>query len=68
MSVKRNYAPGLARLEGFLARVGRRKFVRPIFEALKETPAGLDRARALFASCSPNWHPITRASIAALLA
>lgn len=51
----------------FLERVGRRKFVLPIYEALMKNPAQQDFARAAYAKARPNYHPITRAGVDALI-
>jgi len=51
----------------FLKRVGRRKLIMPIYEALAASPEGLEFARAVFAEARPGYHPITVASVAAAL-
>jgi leukotriene-A4 hydrolase len=51
----------------FLKRIGRRKLVMPIYEALKATPEGLEFARAVFAEARPGYHPITVSSVDAAL-
>ena len=45
MSVRHKYAPGVAKVEGFLCSVGRRKFLKPIYSELMKTPEGQVRAR-----------------------
>jgi leukotriene-A4 hydrolase len=40
MSIKNNYAAAYPRLEEFLTSIGRRKFVKPLFEELAKTPEG----------------------------
>jgi leukotriene-A4 hydrolase len=67
MAIKNNYAPASARLEEFLTTVGRRKFVRPLFGELVKTPEGRTRAEAIYAKARPGYHPITQASIDAIL-
>ncbi|MGD1069370.1 MAG: M1 family metallopeptidase [Bryobacteraceae bacterium] len=63
MAVRNHYAPANQRLEAFLTTVGRRKYVRPLYAAMdpKQANAIYDRAR-------PMYHPITQATIDALLA
>jgi leukotriene-A4 hydrolase len=51
----------------FLKRIGRRKLILPVYEALKATPEGLEFARAVFAEARPGYHPITVSSVAAAL-
>jgi hypothetical protein len=62
MAIASDYAPAQPRLEEFLTTMGRRKFVKPIFEALAKTPAGLARARAIYAKARSGYHPITQAA------
>lgn len=54
-------------IERFLERVGRRKFVLPIYAALMKNPAQQDFARAAYVKARPNYHPITRAGVDALI-
>ena len=52
----------------FIQRVGRRKLVMPIYEELVKTPEGLAFAREVFERARPGYHPITTASVEAVLA
>jgi aminopeptidase N len=52
----------------FIQRVGRRKLIMPIYAELAKTPDGLAFAREVFAKAQPGYHPITTASVEALLA
>lgn len=67
LSVRYGYRAADARLEEFLVQVGRRKFLKPLYEELLKTPDGAARARAIFAKARPGYHPITAASVAAWL-
>lgn len=67
MSVKNNYAPAGARLEEFLTSIGRRKFVKPLFDELVKTPAGTKRASEIYAKARPGYHPITQATVDGIL-
>lgn len=51
----------------FLKRIGRRKLIMPVYNALAATPEGLEFARAVFAQARPGYHPITSASVEAAL-
>jgi aminopeptidase N len=62
MAIANDYAPAYAKLEEFLATMGRRRFVKPLFEELAKTPAGLARARAIYAKTRSSYHPITAAA------
>jgi hypothetical protein len=52
----------------FIERVGRRKLIMPIYAELVKTPEGLAFAKAAFAKAKPGYHPITTASVEAMLA
>lgn len=67
MAVRSGYQPAYARLERFLIEVGRRKFVKPLYAELAKTPEGLKRARRIYEKARPGYHPITRATVDALL-
>lgn len=67
MSIKNDYAAADARLEEFLTTIGRRKFVRPLFDELVKTPAGAKRANEIYAKSRPGYHPITQATVDGIL-
>jgi len=50
-------------LEAFLLKVGRRKFVLPIYEALSESPDGLKLAKRIFFRAKSNYHSVTKNSV-----
>ncbi len=68
LSIRSGYMPdhNQAQLEAFLTRVGRRKFLTPLYRALKETDQ-LDLARQIFDQARPNYHSVSSRSIAELL-
>lgn len=67
LSVKAWYRPAFVPMESFLARVGRRKFLKPIYEALSTTPEGLELGRSIFKRAKPGYHSVSAASIAEIL-
>jgi leukotriene A-4 hydrolase/aminopeptidase len=67
MSIRQNYAQGFPRLEEFLTAIGRRKFVKPLFDELVKTPEGRTRAMAIYRRARSGYHPITVASIDPIL-
>lgn len=67
MSIKNKYPAADARLEEFLTSIGRRKFVRPLFDQLAKTPEGMNRAKEIYAKARPGYHPITQASVDTIL-
>ncbi len=54
-------------LESFLENVGRRKFVKPLYQQLAKTPEGKEMAKKIYDKARPNYHPITQGSIDELL-
>lgn len=63
MSIRNKYEPAYARLEEFLLSVGRRKFIRPLYQELAKTPEGRQRALAIYRRARPTYHPIAVTSI-----
>lgn len=61
-----DYQPAFAPMDEFLQRIGRRKFVLPLYTALMRRHA--EFARTSYAKSRPNYHPITRASVDAVVA
>jgi aminopeptidase N len=68
MSVRNRYEPAYARLEQFLTTVGRRKFLKPLYEELAKTPEGRERALRIYAKARSGYHPIAQATVDELLA
>ena len=67
MSIRNDYAAANPRLEEFLTSIGRRKFVKPLFEELAKTSEGTKRANEIYARARPGYHPITAASVDTIL-
>ncbi|MCZ2077850.1 MAG: M1 family metallopeptidase [Bryobacterales bacterium] len=67
LSVRYGYTPAYSRLEEFLTTVGRRKFLRPLYEELVKTPEGAIRARSIYAKARPGYHPIAQATVDEIL-
>ena len=63
MAIRNRYEPVYPRLETFLIEVGRRKFVKPLYEAME-----LKQAAAIYEKARPGYHPITQATIDAIIA
>jgi hypothetical protein len=63
MGVRAGYEPAYPRLEEFLATVGRRKFLKPLYTELAKTPEGKQRARTIYDKARPLYHPITVTTI-----
>jgi leukotriene-A4 hydrolase len=67
LSVKAWYRPAFIPMESFLVRVGRRKFLKPVYEALSATPQGLELGRSIFKRAKTGYHSVSAASIAEIL-
>ena len=67
MSIRNGYTPAYPRLEEFLTSIGRRKFVKPLFEELAKTLEGTKRANEIYAKARAGYHPITQSSVDTIL-
>jgi len=63
MAIRANYEPAYPRMETFLISIGRRLYVKPLYEALLKTPSGKERAKAIYAKARPGYHSITSGTI-----
>jgi len=63
MSIKNRYEAAYPRLEEFLMTIGRRKFIKPLYEELAKTPEGKERAVAIYRRARATYHPISVAAI-----
>ncbi|HET8797152.1 MAG TPA: M1 family metallopeptidase [Thermoanaerobaculia bacterium] len=66
-AIAHKYEPAYPALEAFLLRQGRRKFLKPLYQKLAETPEGLERARAIYAKARPMYHAVSYRTIDAIL-
>jgi aminopeptidase N len=60
--IRAGYAPIRPKLEQFLLAVGRRKFVKPLFEELAKKPADKPWAIEVYGRAKPGYHPVTQAA------
>ncbi|OUJ71791.1 M1 family metallopeptidase [Hymenobacter crusticola] len=67
LTLAAGYYAADAALHQFLTRVGRRKFLVPLYKALLATPNGLARAQALYAEARPNYHAVATSTLDALV-
>jgi aminopeptidase N len=63
IGIRRQYQPALPAVERFLTTMGRRKFVRPLFEELMRAPGGPGEARRIYAVARPLYHAVTRGTV-----
>ncbi len=67
IAIRNEYAPAWPRLEQYLVSVGRRKLIVPLYTSLMKTPSGAERAHAIYARARPGYHPITAATLDAIV-
>jgi aminopeptidase N len=67
MSIRGGYAEADDRLERFLTSIGRRKFIKPLYEELVKTPGGHERALAIYRKARPGYHPIAMNTVDRIL-
>ncbi len=65
--VRNRYQPGYRRLDEFLMNVGRRKYLKPIYEELARTKEGLARGKEIYARARAGYHPITQGTVDGVL-
>ena len=63
LALRSGYAATDRRLEEFLIAIGRRKFIKPLYEELVKTEAGRTRALHIYRRARPGYHPISVESI-----
>ncbi len=66
-SISSNYTPAYPYLSAFLEKVGRRKFILPLYEALYNNKATKEKALSWFDNYKQNYHAVSRNSIARAL-
>ncbi len=67
LSIRSNYSPADSALEKFLTSVGRRKFLKPLYAALIETPAGKLKAKDIYTKARPGYHSVATGTIDEML-
>jgi hypothetical protein len=67
MSIRSGYRTAYPRLDSFLMEVGRRKYIRPLYQELAKTPQGKEHAKAVYAKARAGYHPIAVATVDDLL-
>lgn len=67
VAIRRGYAENIIpSIETFLVKVGRRKFLMPIYLAMKESGM-LETAQEIYSKARPNYHSVSRNSLDELL-
>lgn len=66
-SIKVGYKDAYGALETFLTTQGRRKFLKPLYEELAKTEAGLAFAREIYTKARPGYHSVSYLTIDEIL-
>lgn len=66
-AIRHQYQAAYGALEAFLLRVGRRKFILPLYKALLKTEPGARLAREIYQKARRNYHTVSTASLDPLL-
>ncbi len=67
LCIKNNYQTAYPAIENYLSNVGRRKFLKPVYENLSKTPEGLKFGQQIFEKVKDSYHAVSRNTIAAIL-
>ena len=65
-AIRSDYSPSYPRMEQFLVEVGRRKFLTPLYRAMKET-GKMDMALDIYGKARPGYHSVATGTMDALL-
>jgi leukotriene-A4 hydrolase len=58
-AIRSGYGAADRRLEEFLVSIGRRKYIKPLYEELAKAPGGRERSLAIYRKARPGYHPIS---------
>lgn len=65
--IPNNYTYADNEVQEFLVNVGRRKFLVPIYRAILESEAGIDRAKKIYKIARPNYHAVSSETLDKIL-
>jgi leukotriene A-4 hydrolase/aminopeptidase len=67
LAIKNDYKTAYPKMEEFLIRVGRRKFLKPLYVELAKDTEDLEWARKVYAKARPNYHSVSTETIDKIL-
>jgi leukotriene A-4 hydrolase/aminopeptidase len=67
LAIPNRYEPAYPALERFLTSVGRRKFLKPLYEELAKTPEGTEMALRIYQKARPGYHSVSRNTVDEIL-
>lgn len=62
-AIKTHYTPAYPELEHFLVNVGRRKFVKPLYDAMMKDAELKPMAISIYKKARPNYHSVTTSTL-----
>lgn len=65
--IRHKFEPSYKRIEAFLSNVGRRKFIKPLYEEMAKTPEGKKWAVGIYRKVRDTYHPVTYNSVDTVL-
>jgi leukotriene-A4 hydrolase len=65
--IRYGYTPAYPYIEKFLTTVGRRKFLKPLYTLMAQTPEGLQMAKSIYAKARPGYHAVSANTIDEIL-
>ena len=63
VALAKNYTEAQPALEKFLVKVGRRKFVVPLYQQLSQSPQTLSWAKVVYQKARSGYHPLTQSAV-----
>jgi len=63
LCLQKGYNQANEAIEAFLIRVGRRKFLSPLYKEMVKTESGTQMAMSIYTKARPNYHPISTNTI-----
>lgn len=66
-AIRNEYKAANKAIEDFLMKVGRRKFLKPLYKEMAATDSGLKWARKIYKKARPNYHSVSTGTIDELL-
>ncbi|MGN6477320.1 MAG: leukotriene A4 hydrolase C-terminal domain-containing protein, partial [Flavipsychrobacter sp.] len=67
MAIPADYKPAFPAMDKFLSRVGRRKFLEPLYEGMMKY-GKQDMAKSIYTKYKQNYHPLAQEDVDAILA
>ena len=67
VAIRNNYQPAFARLENYLASIGRTRLIEPLYKELAKTDEGMQFAQRVYEQARDGYHPITQKKIDLIL-